>query len=121
MITERFLGTRSTVPLYTGNIFMMTSVEDSETVLSRATPSYGLGGGLRFRVVEFGEKKRGDRGPLCLNLNLQGRYLFGGRVEYLREGAISFEDDQRQLDISRTRTDMLLFHAGLSVSGQGRK
>ena len=79
--------------------------------------SYGLGSGLRLRVLEFGEKRRGNRGPASIYLNLQGRYLFGGRIEYLREGAIGFEDGQRRLDISRTRTDILLFNFGLSLSG----
>ena len=120
MLTERFLGTTSTIPYFTPNMIMMIESEDSETVLARVTPSYGMGGGLRFRVIEFGEKRRGNRGPVSLSLNLQGRYLFGGRIEYLREGAISFEDGKRRLDISRTRTDMLLFNVGLSIRGQGR-
>lgn len=117
LFTEKFLGTTTSVPFFTSDMFMMIDTEDSETVLSRVAPSYGLGGGLKLRIVELGTNRKGNRNPASLYLNLQGRYLFGGTIEYLREGSISFEDDQRQLDIQRSRTDMLLFIIGISLQG----
>jgi hypothetical protein len=46
-------------------------------------------------------------------------YLFGGQARYLKEGGISFEDSQRQLDIRRSRTDMLFFNIGLAIQSTG--
>jgi len=117
LLTKQYLGTTTLTPVYTGTTFMMIDSKDSVTVLSRVALSYGLGGGFRLHLFELSRNRGGNKGPVSVDLNLQGRYLFGGKAGYLREGAISFEDNQRQLDIHRSRTDMLLFNIGISLEG----
>jgi hypothetical protein len=117
LFTEKLLDTHTTVPIYTGGTMMLVDTRDSENVLSRVAPSYGVGAGLKLRLFPLSSKEKGHSMPASLYLHLQGRYLFGGQARYLREGGIHYEDSQRHLDVLRSRTDMLFFNIGLAVQG----
>ena len=68
--------------------------------------SYGGGAGV---MVGFGSP------PSAARLDISVRYLKGGEAEYLREGAIRREGGQAFLDISRSRTDMVMLYIGVAV------
>jgi len=117
LFTKKHLGTTTSTPVLIGDWFMMIDSEDTKTVLSSVAPSYGLGGGLKLCIIELNKNRNANSSPTFLYLNLQGRYLFGGKARYLRKGGISFQDSQRTLDIHRSRTDMLFFNIGISLQG----
>lgn len=79
-----------------------------------AALSYGIGGGLMFKVY--------DAGISAVNLmqiyvDLKIRYLFGGEAEYLKEGAISIDENAKvHYDVSKSKTDLMLFQLGVVFS-----
>jgi hypothetical protein len=52
--------------------------------------------------------------PSTARIDISVRYFREGEADYLREGAIRREDGQAFLDISRSRTDMVLLFIGVS-------
>lgn len=68
--------------------------------------SAGGGAGLQ---VGFGPP------PDWYRLDLSVRYLYGGEADYLREFAIRREGGQAFLDISRSRTDMVVVYIGVAM------
>lgn len=100
------------------DIFTTTSIEGSgscdadscstgieATNLEDYVPSFGGGVGV---MVGFGSSARSPR------LDVSVRYLYGGEADYLTEGAIRREGGQAFLDISRSRTDMVLVYIGIA-------
>ncbi len=106
-------GESSAYPLLIGKTFYYMRDFDSETLHSDQALSYGLGGGIRIRIVEFNKSDN----PLSLYLNLNTRYLFGGEAQYLRKGAVEIQDDRLIMEIQRSRSDLLFFSIGLSLMG----
>jgi hypothetical protein len=43
------------------------------------------------------------------------RYLAGGEAEYLTKGAVRWEGGQTILDVSRSRTDIVLVYIGVAL------
>ncbi len=76
-----------------------------------ATSSYGVGGGLMFRVYETGVS---SVNLIQIYVDLKVRYLYGDEAEYLREGAISIDENSRiHYDVSKSKTDLMLFQLGV--------
>jgi hypothetical protein len=71
----------------------------------------GIGGGLMIRVYDA--LARGREGSLqAAFVDLGVRYVKGGEAEYLREGDI--QKNPRRPAASRSETDMVTFHVGVS-------
>jgi hypothetical protein len=73
--------------------------------------SYGAGGGISILlsgdpVTEIG----------AIYLDLKGRYLFGSRAEYLKEGSVEVNGQQVTYHPSKSEIDLLTIHAGVRVA-----
>jgi len=75
------------------------------TNLRDFAPSFGGGAGV---MVGFG------KAPHIVKLDMSVRYLRGGEADYLIKGAIHREGGQALLDISHSRTDMVLVYIGVA-------
>lgn len=72
--------------------------------------SYGAGGGFIILLTEnLGE----NVGSLFLDFKV--RYLFGSEAEYLKEGSVTVENGRVTYDVSKSKTDLLQFHLGVSA------
>ncbi|MFC1733157.1 hypothetical protein ACFL6I_22900 [candidate division KSB1 bacterium] len=106
-------------------LFTDTSVRSENNILQDIATSknlgdfamsYGVGGGLRFRVYE----KRSDLespGVLEALIDFKFSYLFGSEAEYLKKGAI-FRDTSSgtvAYDVQQSKTDMLLLNFGVTI------
>ncbi|MBD3163437.1 MAG: hypothetical protein GF346_13175 [Candidatus Eisenbacteria bacterium] len=86
--------------------------------------SYGIGGGLRYRIYTAetaGSTAEGDqdstqKSPLRISLHAGAWYLLGGEADYLKEGSIRQEEGRVLYDISQSNTDLLIIHLGVSLS-----
>ena len=88
----------------------------SSRPLSDITFSYGVGGGLMFRVYQAPERKSIGRELASVYIDLGLRYLKGGDAEYLTKGKITVEDSQVYYDISKSTTDILTIHIGATFA-----
>ncbi len=73
--------------------------------------SYGAGGGISILlsgdpVTEVG----------AIYLDLKGRYLFGSRAEYLKEGSVEVNGQNVTYHPSKSKTDILTIHAGVRIA-----
>ena len=73
--------------------------------------SYGAGGGISILlsgdpVTEIG----------AIYLDLKGRYLFGSKAAYLKEGDVEVIGSQVIYHASKSKTDMLTVHAGVRIA-----
>jgi hypothetical protein len=100
--------------------------------LSDIAFSYGAGAGVAVRVwrpskdpvhEEEGETAGlaeddadDDVGVESVQIFLDVRYMRGGEAEYLKEGSITVDDGRVHYDVLHSRTDMVLFRIGVSVS-----
>ncbi len=76
--------------------------------------SSGLAAGTKIRITETRDSSSGRM--MGVYLDLRARYLMGGEAEYLQEGSIIVENGQMRFDIDRSRTDLMTFHVGFSIS-----
>jgi hypothetical protein len=67
--------------------------------------TYGGGAGMQYRVY----RQRGTN----VYLNIQSKYIIGGKADYLKPGSIQRENGQVKYDVSTSRTDMLYFQIGV--------
>jgi len=81
----------------------------SSTNFDDTAMSYGFGGGCKFRVWESSTE------ATEVFVDVQGRYLRGGEAEYLKKGSIHRENSKLLFDVSKSKTDLLLFKVGASV------
>lgn len=65
-------------------------------------------GGAAGVMVGFGSA------PHPVRLDVSVRYLYGGEADYLTKGAIRRVGSQAFVDISRSRTDMVLMYVGIA-------
>lgn len=86
----------------------------SSTNFDDAAFSYGGGAGAMFRVYEADEDDI-DAGVKEVLIHVKARYLLGGEAEYLKEGSIRRENGNVIYDVSRSRTDLMAFHIGVSL------
>lgn len=96
-------------------LFTETNIQDqnnyqtiaSDTNFDDTAFSYGVGGGLKFRVAQTETNQ--------YLINLKGRYLLGSEADYLQEGSLEVVEGQLFFDESTSKTDILTIHVGLSV------
>ncbi|UCC40899.1 MAG: hypothetical protein JSV96_05550 [Candidatus Aminicenantes bacterium] len=79
-----------------------------------ATLSYGAGAGLMIQVYSKERKRR--EGFFSIYIDLGARYLRGAKAEYLTEGSIFIEDGQLIYDLTRSSTDLVTAHMGISFT-----
>jgi hypothetical protein len=104
--------------------------------LSDVTFSYGAGAGVAFRVwqpsddhdpededeigdlaEDFAEEAEEDDIAVSgVGIFLDVRYLRGGEADYLKEGSITIDDGRVHYDVLHSRTDMVIFRIGASLS-----
>lgn len=73
--------------------------------------SYGAGGGLSILLAGDPITEIG-----AIYLDFKGRYLFGSKAEYLKEGAVEVIGQQVRYYPSKSKTDMLTIHAGVRIA-----
>ncbi len=78
------------------------------------TYSYGVGGGFMIKVWKSPDGSVSN--PVTLFLDLGIRYLRGGEAEYLKEGSIDIVGNDVIFDVSKSTTDMITAHIGVSVA-----
>jgi len=77
----------------------------SDTNFDDITFAYGIGGGMMYSVFR--------KGPSNVFLNIQTRYILGGKADYLKPGSITTSNGQVFYDVNTSRTDMLYFQIGV--------
>lgn len=75
--------------------------------------SYGMGAGLKFKIADHVEAETGQRAAWFIDL--RGRYLSGGKAEYLKEGSLQRVNGQLVYDPIYSRTDLFTIHLGFTV------
>lgn len=84
----------------------------STTNFDDSALSYGFGGGLKFKVAE----SINDNGDLIRwFIDLRARYLFGGKADYLKEGALRNNNGVLEYDTSNSSTDLMTVGLGFIV------
>lgn len=73
--------------------------------------SYGAGGGISILLAGDPITEIG-----AIYLDFKGRYLFGSRAEYLKEGAVEVIGQQVIYHPSKSKTDMLTVHVGVRIA-----
>ncbi|MEQ9309680.1 MAG: hypothetical protein RLN90_09510 [Balneolaceae bacterium] len=77
------------------------------------TSSYGIGGGMKFRLYE-GYDSDGDF--IGVSMIFKMKYMLGGEADYLKEGGLIRNRRGIDYDISRSRTDLTTFNVGIVFS-----
>lgn len=88
----------------------------SNTHLFDMAASYGVGGGLQIRLndFDFDDYEHGEARYATLYLDLKVRYMFGGEADYLREGDIDLDaNDKVVFNKSHSETDFMTYHIGV--------
>jgi hypothetical protein len=96
--------------LFTQTKVEADSAEDplaSTTNLSDFAFSYGVGGGVQFRLAGLG-------GGRELQLDTNVRHLWGSEARYLREGSIQRDDGDVIFDVLTSRTNVVTVQVGVS-------
>ena len=75
--------------------------------------SYGIGGGMKFRLYE-GYDDDGDF--IGVSLIVKTKYMLGGEADYLKEGGLTRTRRGLKYDVSRSRTDLTTFNVGFVLS-----
>ena len=78
------------------------------------TLSYGGGAGLMIQVFSKARKRNG--GLFSVFIDLGARYLSGAKAEYLTEGSILVEGGQVIYDVTKSRTDLITTHIGVTFT-----
>ena len=81
---------------------------------------YGAGGGIEVYLTEFSNEEKSDTS--ILSLIVSAKYLWGGDVQYLKEGGITVTPDPDGIDFptvayewNQSKTDVLHFNVGLQL------
>ena len=104
-------------------LFTETKIEDmdkftevvSSTNFDDLTLSYGIGGGLMFKLVDIGAPGPGLN-IMGILLDIKVRYLYGGEAEYLKKGSIRRENAKVFYDATKSKTDLMLYQLGIVFS-----
>lgn len=91
----------------------------SSTNHSDVAFNYGFGAGLDVRVWENTDREPSVNGEPQVNdvsVHIGGVYLRSGEAEYLKEGSIRSVNGTAVYDVQRSRTDLLLYSIGVSVT-----
>ncbi len=73
------------------------------------TSSYGIGGGMKFKLYE-GYDEDGDF--FGVSVVVKAKYMLGGEANYLKEGGLTRSRRGLNYDVSRSRTDLTTFNVG---------
>lgn len=73
--------------------------------------SYGAGGGISILLAGDPVTELG-----AIYLDFKGRFLFGSKAEYLKEGAVEVNGQQVIYHPSKSKTDMLTAHVGVRIA-----
>jgi hypothetical protein len=111
-------------------LFTETRIEDvevrdnpdiaSSVNFDDVSPSGGGGAGLDIRVYDAPPAAAAESGLRSLSIHVSTQYLFGQEAEYLEEGALRDDNrngrlDRDELNIRRSRTDLVVPRLGVSV------
>ena len=104
-------------------LFTETKIEDvdkftevvSSTNFDDLTLSYGIGGGLMFKLADLGAPGPGLN-IMGILLDIKVRYLYGGEAEYLKKGSIRRENGKVFYDATKSKTDLMLYQLGIVFS-----
>ncbi|MFC1553617.1 hypothetical protein ACFL7D_03185 [candidate division KSB1 bacterium] len=86
----------------------------SSNNLSDVAFSYGIGGGMKFKLWEPGIDTLKDVKLFGVYLDLQVRYLFGSEAEYLKKGDITVSGTEVLYNINKSKTELLTMNIGIS-------
>ncbi len=79
------------------------------------TSNYGVGFGALIKLksgIGMDDNNASKQGTLFLDLKV--RYMFGGQAEYLKEGSITVDDnDKVHYDVHKSDTDFISYHVGI--------
>ena len=75
---------------------------------------YGFGGGLMISVYRVPEEKYELENLESVSIDLGVQYMRGGEAEYLKEGSIEIEGSDVIYEISKSTTDLITVHIGVS-------
>ncbi len=78
------------------------------------TLSYGAGAGLMIQV--YSKERKRKEGLFSVFIDLGARYLSGAKAEYLTEGSILVEGGQVIYDVTKSRTDLITTHIGVTFT-----
>src|SRR5690554_621631 len=98
--------------LYTETSIKSRDVEEvaSSTNFDDFAWSYGAGAGFLILLSDNVSEGIGS-----LYLNLKARYIFGSEAEYLKEGSVRIENSRVHYDVSKSKTDLLQIHLGVTA------
>lgn len=77
--------------------------------------SYGGGGGMLIQLYRNDDEESEDVGQTIF-LDLNAKYLRGGRAKYLTQGAIERRNGKIKITPSESKTDILTFNIGVVIS-----
>jgi hypothetical protein len=107
LVGFNFLWASTTVDYNEGEDDKETDVNFKDFVFSG-----GLGGGIMLPLLTVTDDDF-KRVGIFLDLNL--RYLFGGKAEYLKKGSLSTESGSLKYKVTSSRTDMFSLRLGVCV------
>lgn len=98
--------------LYTETSIKSRDVEEvaSSTNFDDFAWSYGAGAGFLILLSDNVSEGIGS-----LYLDLKARYIFGSEAEYLKEGSVRIENSRVHYDVSKSKTDLLQIHLGVTA------
>ena len=95
----------------------------SDTNASDTAFGYGVGGGIEVVLSNMKDEEGNSMGTLSLLLS--AKHLWGGDVQYLKEGAITVTPDPNGIDFptidydwSQSRTDVMHYNIGLHFTSK---
>ena len=95
----------------------------SDTNASNTAFGYGIGGGVEVVLTQMKDEEENSMGTLSLVVS--AKHLWGGDVQYLKEGAITVTPDPDGVDFpivdynwSQSRTDVMHYNIGLHFTSQ---
>ncbi len=88
----------------------------SSTNLDDLAFNYGPAGGVRFKVWENDEADGTEITVRDVLIDVGFKYLIGSEADYLKEGSIRRSGGRVVYDINRSRTNLLIFKIGVSLS-----
>lgn len=107
LFTETLLRERGTIGS-DGEILRDTNFRDTAL-------NYGLGAGVHVYLFKPRGRNSSEEIPIrSVYLNIMGRYLNGGRAEYLKKGSIHRENGEVYYDVQRSQTNLTYLKLGLA-------
>lgn len=77
--------------------------------------SYGGGAGFLIKLASLNPDPTESFSFGSVWLDIKARYLFGTEAEYLREGSVEIVNGKVTYNLSKSKTDLLMFHLGVQL------